>query len=170
MPPHLATSTTQSLHSTYLTNPDHHWLHPLSTHRRGPRTLLTYVDEARQQLRKRIDDNPNCKLRQHTSQPSMTMFAPDILQMNDSSDDDGRSAIVERRIMSILTSDTVRKAMLCGCSHHRQSAIHQVRLRVLRELGLADDLCTLDRIDSTMTPSTLSDMNHTDLMGSMMQT
>lgn len=128
VPPDLATSTTPSTHSAYLTNPDHHWLHPLSANRRGPRALLTYVDEARNQLRKRLDDNPNCKLRQHlSSMPSM--FAPDILR---TSDDDTISS-------SMMTSDEHRimSLVICGCIHHRQSAIHQVILHIDISINLS---------------------------------
>ncbi|KHN83980.1 BTB/POZ domain-containing protein 7 [Toxocara canis] len=130
-------------------SPDAHWFdHSVPRrHPAGPRLLFPYVTEARSQLRRLCGNGSDILAEYRRGLVSertrfdrgrlwahVVNLVPEVLSKQ-------ITALVEKRIVETLQgSDLIKKALSCGCAHHRDLAIEQVRLRVLRELNL-DDNC-----------------------------
>ncbi|VDM45605.1 unnamed protein product [Toxocara canis] len=130
-------------------SPDAHWFdHSVPRrHPAGPRLLFPYVTEARSQLRRLCGNGADILAEYRRGLVSertrfdrgrlwahVVNLVPEVLSKQ-------ITALVEKRIVETLQgSDLIKKALSCGCAHHRDLAIEQVRLRVLRELNL-DDNC-----------------------------
>ncbi|VBB29507.1 unnamed protein product, partial [Acanthocheilonema viteae] len=121
-------------------NPDAHWFdHSVPRrHSAGPRLLLPYIIEVRKQLKRlcRNGENVSCTLQQETLADELQLFvnnlSPEIISEN-------LKLKIERRVKELAGGDLLKKISCCGCSHHLELAIEQIRLRVLRELNMDDD-------------------------------
>uniref|UniRef100_F1KXG7 BTB/POZ domain-containing protein 7 n=1 Tax=Ascaris suum TaxID=6253 RepID=F1KXG7_ASCSU len=130
-------------------SPDAHWFdHSVPRrHPAGPRLLLPYITEARSQLRRLCGSGADVlaeyrrgvvsdrmRIALESTWAHVVNLTPEVVS-------EQMRALVERRIVETLrTSELIKKAFSCGCAHHRDLAVEQVRLRVLRELNL-DDNC-----------------------------
>ncbi|CAG9532968.1 unnamed protein product [Cercopithifilaria johnstoni] len=129
-------------------NPDAHWFdHSVPRrHSAGPRLLIPYIAQVQKQLKRlyRSGENISCTLQQKGSptnelQLVVNNLSPEIIS-------ETLKLKVERRLKELAENDLLKKISCCGCSHHLELAIEQIRLRVLRELNMDDDCLELSCI------------------------
>ncbi|KAM3717368.1 BTB/POZ domain-containing protein [Dirofilaria immitis] len=123
-------------------NPDAHWFdHSVPRrHTAGPRLLLPYIVEVQKQLKRlcKSEGNALYTLQQKISPVDDLRFFINNLSPEIVSED--LQLQVEKRMKLLAEDDLMKKVSLCGCSHHLELAVEQIRLRVLRELNI-DDRC-----------------------------
>uniref|UniRef100_A0A8R1XYV0 BTB domain-containing protein n=1 Tax=Onchocerca volvulus TaxID=6282 RepID=A0A8R1XYV0_ONCVO len=121
-------------------NPDAHWFdHSVPRrHAGGPRLLLPYIIEVRKQLKRLCKNGGNASYapQQKNSIYELRLFvnnlSPEIISEN-------LKLKIEKRVKQLAEDDLMKKISFCGCSHHLELAIEQIRLRVLRELNIDDE-------------------------------
>ncbi|KRY17547.1 BTB/POZ domain-containing protein 7, partial [Trichinella patagoniensis] len=132
-----------------------------------PRVFLPFYKEVRRLFIKKVAASPDQILSLINHEPSSSEMSPctvDLLkacptqwmsldtsnigEKNEVFLPDGATLETIRQTVDHLfrNDPVVRKALACGCSYHRASALDQVRIRVIRENGLDDSVLALLRM------------------------
>ncbi|KAL1228295.1 BTB/POZ domain-containing protein [Trichinella pseudospiralis] len=132
-----------------------------------PRVFLPFYNEVRRLFIKKVAASPDQILSLINHEPSSSEMSPctvDLLKACptqwlslDTSNVGERDEVyfpdgatletIRQTVDHLFRNDpVVRKALACGCSYHRASALDQVRIRVIRENGLDDSVLALLRM------------------------
>ncbi|MFH4978737.1 hypothetical protein AB6A40_005446 [Gnathostoma spinigerum] len=142
-------------------NPDAHWFDQTvpKRHSAGPRLLAPYVMEARHQLRRLCGNSAevmaswmsNASMNNEMDKHLSAFYINVHFGISDVVSNEQLVKIKERVRNLINANIWVKKALLCGCEYHRKCTIEQIRLCALRQLGLDENLISIEW--ETMTPA-----------------